>query len=68
MRDIYNRAIKKLDRLTAEQSREILVSAALEIDRLESVLDSLPNGILVCDEKHCLTMVNKSAQRILPLN
>jgi PAS domain S-box-containing protein len=68
MREFYNRAIKKLDKLTAGQSREILVSAALEIDRLESVLDSIPSGILVCDEKHCLTMVNKYAQRILPLN
>ncbi|MDR1319329.1 MAG: PAS domain S-box protein [Treponema sp.] len=68
MRDFYNRAIKKLDKLTAEQSREILFSAALEIDRFESVLDSIPNGILVCDEKHCLTMVNKYAQRLLPLN
>jgi PAS domain S-box-containing protein len=68
MRDFYNRAIKKLDKLTAEQSRELLASAALEIDRLESVLDSIPDGILVCDEKHCLTMANKYAQRILPLS
>jgi PAS domain S-box-containing protein len=68
MRDFYNRAIKKLDKFTAEQSRELLASAALEIDRLESVLDSIPDGILVCDEKHCLTMANKYAQRILPLN
>jgi PAS domain S-box-containing protein len=35
--------------------------------RLETVLDSLPSGILVCDEKHSLVKANKSALRLLPL-
>jgi len=32
------------------------------------VLDSLPSGILVCDEKHSLIMANKSSMRLLPLS
>jgi len=68
MSDFYRRALSKIGRLTAEQCRELLVSASAEIIRLETVLDSLPSGILVCDEKHLLIMANKSAVRLIPLN
>jgi signal transduction histidine kinase len=68
MSDFYRRALSKIGRLTAEQCRELLVSASGEILRLETVLDSLPSGILVCDEKHAVIMANKSAMRLLPLN
>jgi PAS domain S-box-containing protein len=68
MTEFYQRALKKLDKLTAEQCRELLVSAANEISRLETVLDSIPDGILVCDENNCLIMANKASQRLLPLN
>jgi PAS domain S-box-containing protein len=68
MRDFYKRALKKLHKLTGEQSKELLVAAAAEIDRLETVLDSLADGILVCDTRHNLVMVNKYAERFLPMS
>ncbi|MDR0441971.1 MAG: PAS domain S-box protein [Treponema sp.] len=68
MGEFYRRALKKIDKLTLHQSHELLFSASGEISRLETVLDSLHMGILVCDEKHNLVMVNKSARRLLPLN
>ncbi|MDR0486983.1 MAG: PAS domain S-box protein [Treponema sp.] len=68
MSDFYRRALKKLDKLTSERCRELLISAAGEMSRLETVLDSLQTGILVCDENHKLVMVNKCALRLLPLN
>jgi PAS domain S-box-containing protein len=68
MRDFYNRAVKKLNKLTGEQSKELLAAAAAEVDRLETVLDSLTDGILVCDTRHSLVMANKYAERFLPLN
>jgi PAS domain S-box-containing protein len=68
MSDFYRRALSKIERLTAGQCRELLVSASAEMVRLETVLDSLPSCILVCDEKHSLIMANKSAMRLLPLN
>ncbi|MDR0316709.1 MAG: PAS domain-containing protein, partial [Treponema sp.] len=68
MSDFYRRAIKKLDKLTAEQCRELLVSAADEVGRLETVLDSITAGILVCDEKHNLLMANRAVRRLLPMN
>jgi PAS domain S-box-containing protein len=68
MRDFYKRALKKLNKLTGEQSKELLVAAAAEIDRLETVLNSLADGILVCDAKHSLVMLNKYAERFLPIS
>jgi signal transduction histidine kinase len=68
MSGFYRRALSKLNRLNLEQCRELLVSASQEIFRFDTVLDSLPCGILVCDEKHRLLMANKSAMRFLPLS
>jgi PAS domain S-box-containing protein len=67
MSDFYRRASKKLEKLSAEQLRELLVSVAGRKSLLETVLDSLPDGILVCDDRHCLIMANKCAQRMFPL-
>jgi signal transduction histidine kinase len=68
MSGFYRRALSKLNRLSLEQCRELLVSASQEIFRLDTVLDSLPSGILVCDEKHRLLMANKAALRFLPMS
>jgi signal transduction histidine kinase len=68
MRQFIKRALRKLNKLTKEQVHELLVSSAIEIDRLETVLDSLAEGILVCNKKHGLIMANKCAKRFLPIN
>jgi PAS domain S-box-containing protein len=67
MRDFIKRALQKFNKLTAEQTRDILVWAATEIDRLETVLDSLTQGILVCDTDHNLVLANKYAERFFSL-
>ncbi|MDR2798425.1 MAG: PAS domain S-box protein [Treponema sp.] len=67
MRQFIKRALQKLNKMTREQIRDILVSAAAEIERLETVLDSLAHGILVCDTEHNLILANKYAERFLPL-
>ncbi|GHV74022.1 PAS domain-containing sensor histidine kinase [Spirochaetia bacterium] len=68
MREFIKRALQKLNKMTAEQVRDLLYSAAAEIDRLETVLDSINDGILVCDTDHNLILANKYAERILPLS
>jgi PAS domain S-box-containing protein len=68
MRDFIKRALTKLNKLTPAQVEELLNSAAEEVSRLETVIDSLTDGILVLDEHHCLVMANKFAERILPLS
>jgi len=65
MFDFFRRALKKLDKLDTDQRRELLVSAIDEIGIIETVLDSIDVGILVCDKKNNLVMVNKCAQRLL---
>ena len=39
-----------------------------ELIKLETVLDSLSIGIMVCDKNHNLVMANKYALRFLPIN
>jgi len=64
----YRRALKKIDKLDTGQRKELLVSAIGEINLLETVMDSMDVGILVCDAKNNLVMANKFAQRLFPMN
>jgi len=68
MVDFFRRALRKLDKLNTEQRRELLISAIGENSLFENVLDSIDMGILVCDEEDNLIMVNKCAQRLVPMN
>ncbi|MDR1899718.1 MAG: PAS domain S-box protein, partial [Treponema sp.] len=67
MRDFFNRALKKINKLTAEQVQALLLSTVEEVNRLETALDSITQGILVCDTNHNLLIANKYAGRLLPL-
>ena len=67
MRTFIERAMRKLPKMTAEQITDLLLSIAAENERLESVMDSLVEGLLVCDADHNLILVNKTAERFLPL-
>ncbi|MCL2271711.1 MAG: ATP-binding protein [Treponema sp.] len=68
MADFYRKALKKIKKLDAEQNRELLISAVSEINLLENVFNSIDVGILVCDKSNKLVMINKYAQRLLPMN
>jgi signal transduction histidine kinase len=68
MRQFIKRALRKLNKLTPEQIQDLLISAAAEIDLLETVLDSISQGILVLDTDHSLVLANKYARRYLPPN
>jgi PAS domain S-box-containing protein len=67
VKDFIKGSIRKISRLTREQLEDLFIAAAAEIDRLETVLESLGQGILVCDAKHSLVLANKCAERYLPL-
>jgi len=68
MVEFFRGAVKKLEKLNTEQITDLLISAVGEIGLLENVLDSIDKGILVCDEEDKLIMVNKCAQRQIPIN
>jgi PAS domain S-box-containing protein len=65
MRPIIPRALQKFAKLTSEQIKDLLFSMLTDIDRLETVLDSLAEGILVCDSDCNLILANKYADRLL---
>jgi PAS domain S-box-containing protein len=67
MSQFIKRALQKLDKMTTEQFRALMDSASADIDRLETVLNSLTEGILVCDTGHYLVLANKYAERFLPI-
>jgi PAS domain S-box-containing protein len=68
MRQFIHRALRKFDKLTKEQLRSLLVSTSDEVTRLETALDSINNGLLVCNKWHRLLWINRSAERFLPIN
>lgn len=67
MRQLIKRALAKTGELKPEQIHDLLFWATKEITRFETVLDSLPRGILVSDTNHNLIMANKAARRFLSI-
>lgn len=67
MRRFLERALAKAPRMNEEQIRRLLAILAEENERMGTVLDSMLDGIVVCDSSHRPTLINKSAERLLPL-
>ena len=67
MRQFLKRALQKADELRPEQVKNLLNLSSREIDRLETVMDSLIRGVLVCDTSHRLILANKAARRFLSI-
>jgi PAS domain S-box-containing protein len=67
MRQFIKRALQKVDKLTSQQMENLLHLSAKEIDRLETVMDSLMRGVLVCDTSNNLILANKAARRFLSI-
>ncbi|GAB1433729.1 ATP-binding protein [Spirochaetota bacterium] len=68
MRKFLERAMDKVSRMNEESIRGLLRILSDENERLEAVLDSMLDGIAVCDEDHIPILVNKAAERFLPLS
>lgn len=66
MRKFIERAIQKLSKLDEEQIRALILDLATEHERIELVLDSMNDGVLVCTAEHALVLVNKAAERMVP--
>lgn len=68
MRKFLERAMEKVSRMNEESIRGLLRVLADENERLDAVLDSMMDGIVVCDEDHAPILINKAAERLLPLS
>jgi two-component system, sporulation sensor kinase E len=68
VRKFIQRALAKLEKLDREQIRKLLVAVAAENERLEVVLDSMTDGVVVTDTDHRIILHNKSSERLLPFS
>jgi len=67
MRKFLNKAMDKVSRMNEESIKNLIKTLADENDRLETVLDSMTDGIIVCDDDHKPILINKSAERLVPI-
>lgn len=67
MRRFLNKAMDKVSRMNEDSIKSLLKTLANENDRLETVLDSMMDGIIVCDDDHKPILINKSAERLVPI-
>ena len=63
MRDFIKRALKKTNRMTLAQIREVLTLFEEEYDILAGALDSLSLGVIICDVPGAVIQHNKAAIR-----
>ena len=67
MRGFVRRALEKLSKLDTEQIEQLFQTLGEENERLAVVLDSMNDGVFVTDESHRLVLVNKAAERMVPV-
>jgi two-component system, sporulation sensor kinase E len=67
MRKFIERALGKLSKLHVDQIRSLLQDIAAENERLEAVLDSMTDGVMVTDVEHNLVLQNRPVSRLLPI-
>jgi PAS domain S-box-containing protein len=67
MKKFVERALKKFEKLDAQQIRTLIHDLADEHDRIAAVLDSLNDGLMVADNEHNLVLYNKASERLLPV-
>jgi len=68
MRRFVQRALNKLGKLDQQQLHAFIQDMARENDRLDILLDSMSDGVIVCDRTNRFSMCNKAAERLLPLS
>ena len=67
MRRFIERALQKVEKLNVEQTRRLIGDLADESARVQIVLDSMRDGVIVTDEENRLVLTNPAIERLLPL-
>ena len=68
MRKLIRRALKSLDRLDHDRLHFLVQELVKDNDQLETVLSSIPGGVLVTGRDNRVIMINKPARRLLPFS
>lgn len=67
MRRFVQRALKILPKLTESQIHDLIYALSRENEKLEVVLDSMNEGVIVADRSNQVILVNKPAERMLTI-
>jgi PAS domain S-box-containing protein len=67
MRRFVERALEKFEKLDPEQIRNLLSDLGREQEQLDALLDSLSDGLIVADVNNRLLLLNKAAERLIPV-
>ncbi len=68
MKKFFRRALKKFDKLSGEQVRDLLSDLTSENELLEIVLNSMTDGIVVTDTNNRLIFHNRRSDRLIPFS
>lgn len=68
MPQFIEKTLDRLAKLDLERVRRIIRNLHRDHQRLEEVINSLPDGIVVLDERHRPLLRNRAARLLLPLN
>ena len=66
MRRFIERALAKLDKMDRTAIRRLVRDIATENERLEAVLSSMLDGVIVTDRSRQILLYNKSSERMMP--
>ena len=67
MRKFIQRALNKLSKLDKQQIHDLIYDLARDNEQMEVVLQSLTDGVLVADQNNQVILVNKAAERLMPI-
>lgn len=65
MADFVEKASEKITKLSDEQLERLLNTVREENKIYDSIIQSIPSGLVIVDNNWCITKINKSAKRYL---
>src|SRR5574344_2679885 len=68
MKGFVKRVSQKISKLSDDQVEQLIDAINEENDTLDSILESLSDGLVIVDEEWHLLQTNKAAERYLPFN
>ncbi|MCK5672059.1 MAG: PAS domain S-box protein [Spirochaetales bacterium] len=68
MRKFFKKALKKFDKLSGDQVRDLLADLTAENELLEIVLNSMTDGIIVTDTNNKILFHNRRSDRLIPFS
>ncbi len=68
MKDFVSKASQKLPKLSREQVESLIEDLAAEYEQLDSIVESLPSGLIIVDTQWHLALTNKAAERLIPFS